>query len=476
MQMLRTVLFILGLVFVSVICAPVHCADVEQGEKLYQEYCASCHGVDHQGGNASSLADGEWQFGNQRDEIYRNIARGIPQRGMPGYSESLTGKEIDALIAYLEELDVRTGILPPAPDSLRTLDYKIDAEVFAHDLRIPWAIDFIGKDTALVTERPGSLRVIVDGEMISEPVRGTPEVLHAGQGGLLDVAVDPEYKKNGWIYLSYSHAIQPQNGGETRAMTRIVRGRLRNHIWTDQQVLFEAEHEHYRTTRHHYGNRIVFGPDGLLYFSIGDRGARNHAQDLSRPNGKIHRIKRNGEIPEDNPFLDVADAVPSIYSYGHRNSQGLAVHPVTGRIWTAEHGPRGGDELNLIRRGRNYGWPVISYGINYNGTVLTPERTREGMEQPNLYWRPSIAVCGISFYDKELFAYWKNYLLVTGLAAEEVRLLNIVDDRVIHQEVILKDAGRVRSAVAGPDGAIYVVLNKPHMVLRLTPVNGWQPE
>jgi glucose/arabinose dehydrogenase len=189
----------------------------------------------------------------------------------------------------------------------------------------------------------------------------------------------------------------------------------------------------------------------------------------------VHRINRDGSIPKDNPFVNRRGAMKSIYTYGNRNPQGLAVHPETDRVWGAEHAPRGGDELNLLQAGANYGWPVISYGINYNGTVLTEKREAEGMLQPNLYWRPSIAVCGTDFYDGDLFSYWKNYLIVSALAYEEVRILNIVDDRVIHQEVILKDAGRVREAVTGPDGAIYAVLNDPHMVVKMTPVNGWDP-
>lgn len=191
------------------------------------------------------------------------------------------------------------------------------------------------------------------------------------------------------------------------------------------------------------------------------------AQDLLQPNGKVHRIHRDGTIPADNPFANVAGAVPSIYSYGNRNPQGLAVHPQTGRIWELEHGPRGGDELNVIEPGKNYGWPVISYGINYNGTVLTPERRREDMEQPTYFWRPSLGVCGLDFYTGDRFPYWKGNLLVAGLASRDVRLLLIEDERVMHEEIILRDR-RTREAVTGPDGAIYVVVNAPDEILRLT--------
>lgn len=356
-----------------------------------------------------------------------------------------------------------------AADSLSTLDYQVNVEVFVEGLETPWAIDFIDEQTVLITERPGRLRIVQNGTLRGEPVQGTPEVLNEGQGGMLDVAVDPAYAENGWIYLAYSHEIDDPEAERSGAMTRIVRGRLEGNTWTDQQVIFEAPAETYLPTRHHYGSRIVFDGDGYLFFSIGDRGMGDHAQDLTRPNGKIHRVYPDGSIPEDNPFVAVEGALPSIYSYGHRNPQGIAVHPVTGDIWAVEHGPLGGDELNHVFPGRNYGWPVISYGINYNGTVMTEHRRRLGMEQPVTYWRPSIAVSGLSFYDGDAFPLWHLHMVVSALNYQDVRLLDVDSDRVMHQEVILKDAGRVREAVTGPDGAIYVVLNNPDQVVRLTP-------
>lgn len=336
---------------------------------------------------------------------------------------------------------------------------------------MPWAIDFLDKDHALVTERPGRLRVIENGKLLAEPIQNTPKVLNEGQGGLMDVAVDPAYDKNGWVYLAYSHALENSSDkNRPGAMTRIVRGRIKKGTWTDEQVLYEAPPETYRTTRHHYGCRIVFDKKGFLYFGIGDRGAMEHAQDMSLPNGKIHRIYTDGKVPQDNPFVDQKNALPTIYSYGIRNPQGLAVHPGTDDLWETEHGPMGGDEVNLIKAGVNYGWPVISYGRNYNGSIITELVEKEGMAQPLYYWRPSIAVCGMDFVTGELFSKWKNHILVTALKYEEVRLLDVKNDRVLHDEVILKNAGRVRDVACGPDGAIYVVLNKPGMILKLTPM------
>jgi len=437
----------------------------------YVEYCANCHGSDLRGGNAQSLLDGIWQFGDAESYIFRNIKFGIPHLGMPSYEASLSDGEIDELVDFLLSEEARMGVTkPPIPEELESQDYKFEVEVIAEGLEIPWSIDFIDTKTALITERPGRLRVVENGSLKSQEVKGIPEVLHEGQGGLMDVAVDPDYEDNGWIYLAYSHVLGDETSGDRPpAMTRIVRGRIEDNAWTDQQVIFEAPHDMYRTTRHHYGSRIVFDPEGYLYFAIGDRGAREHAQDLSRPNGKTHRIHRDGSIPIDNPFYKRDGAMKSIFTYGNRNPQGLAVHPETGLVWETEHGPFGGDELNLLQPGQNYGWPVITYGRNYNGTPITDIVEMEGMEQPNLYWKPSIAVCGLDFYHGDLFPKWNNRLLVGALKYEEVQLLQIENDRVIHTQTIIKNLGRVRDVSTGPDGAIYVVLNSPGTVIRLSP-------
>lgn len=445
--------------------------DVKSGHRLYARLCASCHGANLQGGSGPSLVDAEWTNGSERPQIVNAIAQGVPDKGMPAFGATLNSTQINQIVDFIQASGQPGDLAAAAPiDTLETLDYSVNMEIFADGLEIPWAIDFLDVRTALITERPGRLRVVRDGVLAPDPVADTPEVLHEGQGGLLDVTVDPNYAQNGWIYLSYSHALS-QGGERVPAMTRVVRGRIRDNRWVDQEVLFEAPHETYLPTRQHFGSRIVFDPAGNLYFSIGDRGQGEMAQDLSKPNGKIHRIRPDGSIPSDNPFAGRPDALPSIFSYGHRNPQGVAVHPTTGEVWNLEHGPRGGDELNRVQAGRNYGWPVITYGINYNGTIITEERRREGMEQPVFYWRPSLAVSGLAFYDADLFPYWKGKLLVSSLAANELRLLELDGNRVMHEEVILKGAGRIRESVVGPDGAIYVVLNEPDRVVRLSP---WQ--
>jgi glucose/arabinose dehydrogenase len=441
-----------------------------QAVELYNQYCATCHGMDLRGGNAQSLLDGIWQFGDGRGYVSRNIKFGIPHLGMPSYENTLDDREIGLLVDYLYEAQAEAGVVKPDPPPvLESIDYTMKTEIWADNLDIPWAIVFLNKDTALVTERPGTLRMIVNGNLLKDPVAGTPEVLHEGQGGLLDVNIDPQYAQNRWIYLSYSHQIAKRSGEERPpAMTRLVRGRIREMQWVDEQLIYEAPYETYRTTRHHYGNRIVFDQKGYLYFSIGDRGAQDQAQDPGRPNGKIHRIWPDGSIPDDNPFRETG--LPTLYTLGNRNPQGISVHPETDEIWAAEHGPLGGDELNLIKRGVNYGWPVITYGRNYNGSTITEDTRKEGYAQPNLYWKPSTAVCGIEFYQGEAFPKWKNRLLVGALKYEDVRLLNIEGDRVMHEEVILKNYGRVRDVGLDPDGNVYVVVNRPDRVIRLTPI------
>jgi glucose/arabinose dehydrogenase len=446
-------------------------ADVSEVPDTFTKLCASCHGADLKGEIAQSLLDGSWQFGAGRSDIMRSIKFGYPHHGMPSWGSVLADEEIDTLVGFLLKEEERLGITkPPIPAMLETQDYLVNVEVLAEGLETPWSIAFMSPERALVTEKTGRLRIVENGTLLPDSILGIPQVRNSGQGGLLDVNVDPDFANNGWIYLAFSHPIAKKEGDEIEpAMTSIVRGHLAGNTFTDQEILFEAPHESYKTAAWHFGSRIVFDPEGHLYFSIGDRGSSEDAQDISKPNGKIHRIHTDGSIPATNPFYGKKDAMSSIYSFGHRNPQGLAVHPQTGQVWDTEHGPLGGDELNLIKPGLNYGWPVICYGINYNGEIITELTRKEGMEQPIYYWKPSIATCGADFYSGDLFPKWKDKLLVGALKFEEVQLLDIEKDRVMYSQTLLKNAGRVRDVTTGPDGAIYVVLNKPDVVLRLSP-------
>jgi len=450
------------------------CTPETQSEQLvdvpenYTNLCISCHGEDLKGALAQSLVDGSWQFGARDSDIFRSVKFGHPQFGMPSWGAVLDDEQIWDLVKFIREREEDAGgNRPHLPETLETLDYQVKVETITEDLETPWGIAFLDEHTSLVTERPGRLRVIENGKLLPDPIVGTPEVLAEGQGGLLDVVPDPHYADNGLIYLTFSHPIINAEQ-DTLTFTSIVRGRIHKGKWLQQEVVYQADSMFYTKARIHYGGRISFAPEGYLFFTVGDRSVMDQAQDLTRPNGKVHRINPDGSIPGSNPYYKHPQAIKSIYSLGHRNPQGLTTHPVTGQIWEAEHGPLGGDELNLIQPETNFGWPAITHGINYNGDIISETARQEGMAQPALYWIPSIAVCGIDFYQGGLFPKWNNQLLVSALRFEEVKLLDIENDRVIYQQTILKNAGRVRIARPAPDGSIYVLLNRPDRILRLT--------
>ncbi|RMG26743.1 MAG: PQQ-dependent sugar dehydrogenase, partial [Bacteroidetes bacterium] len=266
------------------------------------------------------------------------------------------------------------------------LNFRLDTIVTG--LKVPWGMAFLPNGDILVTERQGRLRLVQNGRLHPEPIKGVPEVWANGQGGLLDLELHPQYETNGWIYLSYSGPAQKGEKG-SGANTTFIRARLQNHQLVDQEVLLRAQPNYNRGV--HFGGRIEFDRQGYVYLSIGDRGGRSENQTLNNYRGKVFRLHDDGRIPADNPFVNVPGAVKATFTYGHRNPQGLALNPQTGEMWEHEHGPRGGDEVNILRKGNNYGWPTITYGINYNGTIITRDTVKEGMEQPVLFWRPSIA-------------------------------------------------------------------------------------
>jgi len=275
--------------------------------------------------------------------------------------------------------------LPDEPgERVTSEEHDFYVQTVVEDLDIPWGMAFLPNGSMLITERDGTLRLVNDGELVAEPVGGVPEVFARNQGGLLDITLHPEYENNGWIYMSYS---KPDNN---TGMTAIVRAKYDsdNHTLVDMEELYVGQP--FTDRGHHFGGRLAFDPEGYLYFAIGDRGEMNTAQDVSTSQGNFFRFYDDGSIPDDNPFVG-EDGLDEIYSYGHRNIQGMAVHPETGVIWTTEHGPRGGDEINVQNKpGANYGWPEITYGINYDGTIITEETEKEGMEQPVMYWDPRL--------------------------------------------------------------------------------------
>lgn len=440
--------------------------------KLYADECASCHGVDMSGGSASSLADGTWRYGGDDASIARSIRDGHPQQGMPAMRGAMNEAEIRAFVVYIHEKGAaveraHTKFNAPSPGTVVKSEkesFKLESVVEA-GLEGPWALAFLPDGRMLVTERPGRLRIIQGGHLLPDPVRGIPAV-YGGEGGLLDVVLHPDYSHRGndWIYLSYGD--KSPNG---LGMVAVIRGRLRNGEFVDQQQIFKADVSCYRKGGLRFGSRLLFDRKGHLFFSIGDRAAPGDEQDLSRPNGKVHRVDDDGRIPRDNPFVNRPGALASIWTYGHRNPQGLAFSPVTGELWETEHGPRGGDELNILKPGHNYGWPIITYGINYDGTPITDHTTQEGMDQPVTCWVPSIAASPITFYTGNRFPHWKNNLFLGSLAAQELRRLVVDGHSVTHQEVLFKGIGRVRDVVNGPDGYLYIVLNQPDRIERLVP-------
>ena len=462
-------------------------AVAQDAAALYQRNCASCHGTAREGsGLGPPLSPASYRYGGTRDDIQRVIGNGMASRGMPAFAATLSPAEIAALAAYLpareagveqDAEDEAAEAQPPrafdaVPGVHETLDYVLRVEVFADGLETVWSMAFLDADTVLASERPGRLRVIKGGVLHPQPVSGTPEVhVHDhrwNQSGLFDIALHPDYAANGWIYLSYSHRLSAEGpDGEPQLMTRVVRGRLRGNAWVDQQVVYEAAPAHYGANWWHFGARMAFGDDDHLYLSVGDRGEMELAREPDRPHGKIHRLTGEGDPAADNPFRGRPGALASIHSLGHRNPQGLAFEPGTGRLWSTEHGPRGGDEFNLVRRGGDYGWPVVSHGINYDGTVLTPDRRAEGVEQPAWYWRPSIGVSGLAFYDGAQFPLWQGKALVTALGARQLRLLTLDGDRVQHEEILLTTQGRPYEPVVGPEGAIYVVTDDPGQILKI---------
>lgn len=441
--------------------------------RFYAQNCAQCHGRNLQGGLAPSLLDDQWSHGGTDTDLAKVIRDGV-EDSMPAFKDQLTEGEIRALVVFLREK--RAGFSssedrprrPQPTDAIKSELHSFRLETVADRLSTPWGMAFLPDGHLLFTEKSGELRLIENGRLRVDPIRGTPAVRDSGQGGLLEVAVHPRYTENGWIYLAYSDPAT--RDGQAVSLTTIVRGKLRDGAWVEQQTIWRAPLEFYRPGGGvHFGCRIVFDADGYLFFSHGERGRQDDAQNLKLPNGKIHRIHDDGRIPADNPFAQQPGAFASIWTYGNRNPQGLAFEPGTGALWSTEHGPRGGDELNLIRRGANYGWPVISYGMNYNGTPVTALTAQDGMEQPVEHWTPSIAVCGIDFYTGNAFPRWQGNLLVTALAQQELRRVVIENGKVTHQEVLLKDLGRVRDVQTGPDGAIYVALNQPDRIVRLVP-------
>lgn len=331
---------------------------------------------------------------------------------------------------------------------------RYQLETVAPGLDVPWAMAWLPDGDLLVSERRGEILRFRDGELVAR-LTGVPNVDRNAQGGLLDLALHPDFETNRYLYLSYSD----KSGEEDGSNTAIARARLVGNALTDLEILYKAAPN--TPSGYHFGSRMAFDKDGYLYFPVGDRGARDvNPQDKRRDGGKIYRLHDDGSIPADNPFVDAgAGIVTAMYSLGHRNTQGMAMHPRTGKIWTHEHGPKGGDEVNVIEPGANYGWPILSYGINYSGTPFAEAEERDGYASPAWYWDPSIAPSGMAFVTSSRYPDWQGHLLVGALRAEKLVLCELDGDSIESVQTVFEDLGRVRDVRQGPDGYIYVAID-----------------
>lgn len=432
----------------------------------YKTICSSCHGQ-----KVDAFVDRKWLHGSQRDSLIKSITNGFPEKEMPAFGLTFKPNEIEELADYIlnsiEEAKRYKFDGKPKSNVFVQSSMTVKLDTVAKGMKNPWGMAFLPDGDMLVTDRNGDF-FRLDKNRQKIPIEGRPTVLAEGQGGLLDVELHPRFAENGLIYLSYSK--YRDSAGGKWSTTAVMRAKLEGNKLTQQRDIFVAHP--YQKTRHHYGSRLEFDKNGYLFVSVGDRGQHTPLlpQKLDNDMGKIHRIYDDGRIPADNPFVKNDTARKTIFSYGHRNPQGIAMHPTTGEMWTNEHGPRGGDEINISERGKNYGWPVICYGINYDGTVLTPLTKKDGMEQPMLYWLPSIGPCGATFVTGDKYKAWKGDYLVGSLRFEYLNRCKVEGNKVVKEEILLKNIGRLRFVEMGRDGYIYVGVENPGYVFRLMPV------
>jgi glucose/arabinose dehydrogenase len=352
----------------------------------------------------------------------------------------------------------RYGLSVDGPRNTKAGTIKV--ETVATGLSHPWGLAFLPDGRMLVTERTGTLRLVSKDGKLSPPLSGVPEVVVRGQGGLLDVAIDPDFKSNNLVYLSYSE------GGEGGASTAVARGKLGDSGLENVEVIFRQEPK--VEGGNHFGSRLVFAPDGKLFVTLGERFTFAPAQDLTNDLGKIVRINPDGSVPKDNPFVGRQDARPEIWSYGHRNPQGAAIHPESGKLWEAELGPRGGDEINIPQPGKDYGWPVVSWGNHYTGEDIPDPPTHPEFVDAIYHWNPVISPSGITFYTGDAIPAWKGNLLIAGLSSQAIVRLTLDGEKVVEEERIPMGT-RIRDVVQGPDGAVYALTDEGNgEILRLT--------
>ena len=355
---------------------------------------------------------------------------------------------------------------PPFPDTaqvIETIGAPVRVVPMLKGLASPWSLAFLPNGDMLITEKPGKLRIVRGGTLDPQPIAGTPEVFAVGQGGLLEVAIHPQFAQNQFVYLTYS------KGKGDQGTTALARGRFDGKALVDVKDLLVTDN--WNTGGVHFGSKLAFGRDGMLYMTVGERNDRTRAQNTNIHGGKILRLKDDGTVPTDNPFVGKPGYKPEIYTYGHRNLQGLAVHPDTGALWETEHGPQGGDELNLIQAGKNYGWPVVTLGREYSGEVISPQPAREDIEQPFIFWAPSPGLSGMVIYTGDKFPQWKGQFFLGALAGTGVWRVGMNDKGLAGRELLLGSLKqRIRDVRQGPDGFLYLVVDaNPGGILRVEP-------
>ena len=448
---------------------------------LYQDNCAVCHGVGFEGGaQGTPLKGSDLIHGDGMDDIVQSIRDGYPEKGMPAWSETFSDTEIQSLALWIKEN--REGIfmddigldreLVVPTDTIATEHHDVRLEVLIDGLEMSFSIAPLPDGSFLLTEKSHGLSIISPDGQQSEYIKGTPKMYPSqglgGLGWLLDVALHPDYEKNGWIYLHYSERCEECNAisRETKrpvSMNVLVRGRIRDGAWVDEELIWKAPIESYTSmTDIATGGRTAMDPDGFVFISVGFKTMDGN-QSLASPHGKIHRMHDDGRIPTDNPFVDNPTALGTIWSYGHRSPQGLDFNIKTRQLWGTEHGPRGGDEVNLLKPGKNYGWPAFSKGQNYNGSEVNYGRDDlelelEDIEQPVVDLTPSPGVSSMVFYDGEAFPEWRDDIIVATMKASDLLRVEIRDNKLIHKETLINQLARIRDVEIGNSGEIYLLL------------------
>jgi glucose/arabinose dehydrogenase/mono/diheme cytochrome c family protein len=469
--------------------APVPALLQSRANEIFNTTCAGCHGNSAAAGpNARALLSNDFLASHTDAQIVQALTDGLPGTPNHKFTTLFFPDEIAQMPALLR---IRGGIVNrkvgPVPDingkTFTSQKGSFKVETLVKGLNQPWGLAFLPDGRLIFTERSGQLRFMDKNGNASAPVKGTPAVFERQDGGLLDVAVPPDFAKTGWIYISYStvapgYVVQP---GDEQApnmspptMTWVVRGKVNaNNEWVDQQVLFNPPMDSYRVTADHYGSRFLFDGKGHFFWSMGERHDMQMSQNLASPLGKIHRLNLDGSIPKDNPFVHTPGALGSVWTFGHRNPEGLSFDPATGIFWETEHGPVGGDEVNIIEPGKNYGWGMATFGIEPGIGRLHAT----GVTDPITHYNPSIGPSGITFYTGEKFPAWKGNLFITAMTGQKLIRMEIKGREIVSQETLIADSGRVRDVKVGPDGFLYVLLQnmngdaKGGSIIRLVPAN-----